>query len=79
MRLNRKYAKTYIENATKSEYDHIVSEAFLTMRQEKILLLKRTNAELANWEIGNKLHVSVDTINHEFLRIYDKIAKVLML
>ena len=69
---NHKKAKDHILKATKTEYNHLVEEAFLTVRQQTILLMN-----LANWQIGNELHLSVFTIDKELNDIYDKIAKVI--
>lgn len=77
MRTNRKRAKEIIRRATKTEYNQLIEEAFLTVRQQKILLMKKTNEQIASWQIANTLNVSVDTVNHEILKIYDKIIRVI--
>lgn len=74
---HRKRAKDYLRNLTRTEYIAIVEEAFLTLRQKEILSMKLNDEQIASWKIGNALNLSVDTVNKEFCRIYDKIAKVI--
>lgn len=77
MNTKRLKAKKFFLESSKTEYDTIITEAFLTRRQEQIALLKRVE-DLPTWEIANRLCVSPETITRELAHIYDKISKVIV-
>lgn len=79
MNIHRKKAKEFFCSATRTEWNEIISEAFLTERQEQVALIKKKDINIPTWEIANILNVSPETITRELARIYDRIAKIKML
>lgn len=71
-----KAARSYLKEATRSEYNEIVYEAKLTPEQEEILLRHILNAEtLVKISLG--LHCSIANVKKQLHEAYMKISKVM--
>lgn len=68
---NRKFAKHWLQKATQSEYDLVVSEARLTTEQLEILTKTMNEDSQVKQSMGN--YCSVSTIKRKIKVVYDKV------
>lgn len=75
MDTKRKFAKHWLQKATKSDYDLVVSEARLT--DEQLDILKKTLNEETQVKQSLDSYCSVSRIKRKSRAIYDKVYVVL--
>lgn len=72
---NRKFAKHWLQKATKTEYDLVVSEANLT--DEQLDILTKTMNEDSQVKQSLDSYCSVSRIKRKIKAVYDKVYVVL--